>query len=139
MKLNIPSVPHLVHIETTYACNQHCRFCYNPNRNMQIDLGIIDRIVASIYKSWVPHIYLIGGEPSLLKAEKLNEYIELLSERSSVTIVTNGQIYLEKLSSKLACLGIPIHGLENEHDFLAGKKGSFRRAFDKLYSSIAFL
>lgn len=130
MSLHIPSVPHLVHIETTYACNQRCRFCYNPNRNMHIDLGIIDEIVESIYESWVPHVYLIGGEPSLLGAEKLNEYIELLSERSSVTIVTNGQLYLEGLSNKLACIGVPIHGLENEHDFLAGKKGSFRTAFD---------
>lgn len=132
MKLNIPSVPHLVHIETTYACNQNCRFCYNPNRNIKIDLGIIDRIVESIYESWIPHVYLIGGEPSLLGAEKLNEYINLLSQRSSVTIVTNGQHYLDGLSKKLACIGIPVHGLQNEHDFLAGKKGSFRKAFDSI-------
>lgn len=132
MKLNIPSVPHLVHIETTYACNQHCRFCYNPNRNMKIDLAVIDRIVEAIHESWIPHVYLIGGEPSLLGTEKLNEYIELLSERSSVTIVTNGQLYLEGLSSKLACIGVPVHGLENEHDFLAGKKGSFCIAFDSI-------
>ncbi|MBD3225446.1 MAG: radical SAM protein [Caldithrix sp.] len=132
MDLHIPSVPHLVHIETTYACNQWCRFCYNPNRNMKINLGVIDKIVESIYESWVPHVYLIGGEPSLLGAEKLNEYIELLSKRSSVTIVTNGQAYLDGLSGKLACLGVPIHGLENEHDFLAGKKGSFRTAFDSI-------
>jgi len=132
MDLHIPCVPHLVHIETTYACNQRCRFCYNPNRNMKIDLSVIDKIVKSIYESWVPHVYLIGGEPSLLGVKKLNEYIELLSERSSVTIVTNGQVYLDGLSSKLACLGVPIHGMENEHDFLAGKKGSFLTAFDSI-------
>ncbi len=132
MNLNIPRMPHLVHIETTYACNQSCRFCYNPNRNMKIDLGIIDGIVESIYESWIPHVYLIGGEPSLLGTEKLNEYINLLSQRSSVTIVTNGQHYLDGLSKKLACIGIPVHGLQNEHDFLAGKKGSFQKAFDSI-------
>ena len=128
MDIFIPSVPHLVHIETTYACNQSCRFCYNPNRNMKIDRTIIDNIVRSIFEAWIPHVYLIGGEPSLLGAEKLNEYIELLSQRSSVTIVTNGQIYLEGLSDKLSCIGIPMHGIGETHDFLAGKSGSFETA-----------
>jgi len=128
MKLWIPSVPHLVHIETTYACNQRCLFCYNPNRSMKIDSGVIDNIVRSIFDSWIPHVYLIGGEPSLLGTKKLNEYIELLSKRSSVTIVTNGQIYLEDLSDKLSCIGVPIHGIGETHDFLAGSPGSFGRA-----------
>ena len=128
MDIFIPSVPHLVHIETTYACNQNCRFCYNPNRNMKIDRVIIDSIVRSIFEAWIPHVYLIGGEPSLLGAEKLNEYIELLAQRSSVTIVTNGQVYLEGLSDKLACIGVPIHGIGEAHDFLAGKNGSFETA-----------
>ncbi len=128
MKLWIPSVPHLVHIETTYACNQKCLFCYNPNRGMKIDSSVIDNIVRSIFDSWIPHVYLIGGEPSLLGTKKLNQYIELLSERSSVTIVTNGQIYLEDLSDKLSCIGVPIHGIGETHDFLAGKQGSFKTA-----------
>ena len=128
MKLWIPSIPHLVHIETTYACNQNCVFCYNPNRHMKIDHDVINNIVKAIFDAWIPHVYLIGGEPSLLGTKKLNEYIELLSKRSSVTIVTNGQIYLEDLSDGLACIGIPIHGIGETHDFLAGKQGSFKTA-----------
>ena len=126
MKLTIPSIPHLVHIETTYDCNQQCRFCYNPNRHKKYCQAVVDRIVLSVFESWVPHVYLIGGEPSLLGNKKLNEYVELLSQRSSVTIVTNGQIHLEELSDKLACIGVPIHGDEGTHDFLANKKGSYR-------------
>lgn len=128
MKLVIPSVPHLVHIETTYECNQQCRFCYNPNRHKKFSQDIVDKIIRAVFNSWIPHVYLIGGEPSLLGCNKLNEYIELLTQRSSVTIVTNGQIYLDGLSDKLACLGVPIHGTEKTHDFLANKKGSFRSA-----------
>ena len=132
MDIFIPSVPHLLHIETTYACNQRCRFCYNPNRKMKIDSAIIDDIVMSIFEAWIPHVYLIGGEPSLLGVKKLNEYIELLSQRSSVTIVTNGQIYLEGISDKLACIGVPLHGIGETHDFLAGKEGSFRTAVNSI-------
>jgi len=127
-ELNVPSVPHLLHIETTYACNQQCLFCYNPKRNSKINSPTIDNIVQRVYEDWVPHVYLIGGEPSLLGVKKLNQYINLLSERSSVTIVTNGQIHLEGLSNKLACIGIPIHGLEKTHDRLTNKQGSFNQA-----------
>lgn len=123
-----PSVPHLVHIETTYACNQQCKFCYNPNRNSRIDPAVIDQIVARVHASKIPHVYLIGGEPSLLGTVKLNEYIELLSKQSSVTIVTNGQAYLEGLSTKLACIGVPLHGMESTHDYLTNKAGSFKQA-----------
>ena len=128
VNLKIPYVPHLVHIETTYACNQSCIFCYNPNRNMKIDMNRIDTLVRKTYDSWIPHVYLIGGEPSLLGTRKLNEYIDLLSERSSVTIVTNGQIYLDGLSMNLACIGVPIHGIGDMHDYHAGSIGSFEAA-----------
>lgn len=137
MRLKIPSMPHLVHIETTYACNQRCLFCYNPKKDTKINQEVINKIVKSVYSSWIPHVYLIGGEPSLLGSKKLNEYTDLLSERSSVTIVTNGQICLEGLSNKLACIGVPIHGLEKAHDFLANKKGSFKRALKSIENYVS--
>lgn len=43
-KLKHYSIPHLLHIETTYGCNQRCIFCYNPNRNCSIDYGRLDKI-----------------------------------------------------------------------------------------------
>lgn len=116
------SVPHLVHIETTYACNSHCIFCYNPNRNLKIDYNKIDKIVNAVKKAHIPHVYLIGGEPSLLNIKKLNEYIDSLSETSSVTIVTNGIRYLKGLSKKLACIGVPIHGNKRTHEYLTNSK-----------------
>ncbi len=67
-KIPLPrySIPHLVHIEMTYSCNAKCFFCYNPYRDRPIDYTKIDKIVESVSKSEIPHVYLIGGEPSLL-------------------------------------------------------------------------
>ena len=124
-KLYFYSVPHLVHIETTYCCNQKCIFCYNPNRNCSVDYDKLDKIVDSVYKSKIPHVYLIGGEPSILKIEKLNQYIDKLSEYSSVTIVTNAYKYLKGLSKKLACIGIPIHGDKKTHEYLTNNHGGY--------------
>lgn len=119
------SIPHLVHIETTYLCNSRCIFCYNPSKISSIDYDKLDKIVEKVSQAKAPHVYLIGGEPSLLKIEKLNEYIEKLSENSSVTIVTNGKIYLKNLSKKLACIGVPIHGNEKTHEYLTNSPGSY--------------
>jgi len=127
------TVPHLCHIEMTYACNEKCIFCYNPERAKLGDLTKIDLIVRSIVASQIPHVYLIGGEPSLLPEEKLNEYIELLSDHSSVTIVTNGLKRLKGISHKLACFGVPIHGANAEtHEFHNQSPGSFRKTLDTI-------
>lgn len=130
VKLRIPSVPHLVHIETTYRCNSNCVFCYNPRRGECFNPQKIDQIVRSIYDSWVPHVYLIGGEPSLLGVFRLNRYIEFLAERSSVTIVTNGLIRLKGLSERLACVGIPIHGDEETHERHTRRPGGYKKTLE---------
>ena len=111
----------------SYTCNARCIFCYNPSRKSSIDYPKIDKIVKSVYNSRIPHVYLIGGEPSLLRTEKLNEYINLLAENSSVTIVTNGLIYKKGLSKNLACIGVPIHGDKKTHEMLTGIKGGYKK------------
>lgn len=126
-------IPHLCHIELTYTCNERCIFCYNPERAKLGDLSAIDRIVRSVAESQIPHVYLIGGEPSLLPVQKLNEYIEILSEHSSVTIVTNGLRRLDGISRKLACFGVPVHGAHAEtHEFLNQSKGSFAKTLETI-------
>jgi len=121
-------IPHLCQIELTYACNADCIFCYNPVNIPIGDLEIMDRLVESVAKSQIPHVYLFGGEPSLLPVKRLNKYIEMLSDHSSVTIVTNGIIRLEGISKRLACFGIPIHGPRAEnHEFFNRRPGSFQK------------
>ncbi len=131
-KLEYYSVPHLVHIEMSYSCNAKCFFCYNPYRDSPIDYNKIDKVVRAVSKSHIPHVYLIGGEPSLLEPKKLNEYIDLLSKTSSVTIVTNGLRYIEGMSKNLACLGVAIHGDAETQEWLSGVKGGYSRTVENI-------
>lgn len=131
-KLKYYSIPHLIHIETTYACNSRCIFCYNPFRSVSIDHNKIDRIVKVVSRAQIPHVYLIGGEPSLVKTTQLNEYINLLKKKSSVTIVTNGLIYKRGLSKNLACIGIPIHGDQKTHESLTGVIGGYQKVIQTI-------
>lgn len=132
------SIPHLCHIEMTYACNERCIFCYNPERAKLGDLAKVDEIVASVARSQIPHVYLIGGEPSLLPEAKLNGYIEVLAPHSSVTIVTNGMKRLIGISQKLACFGVPIHGANAKtHEYLNQTPGSFAKTLETIKHYVA--
>jgi radical SAM protein with 4Fe4S-binding SPASM domain len=126
------SVPHLLHIEMTYSCNSKCFFCYNPYRNSPINYSMIDKLVKSVAKSQVPHVYLIGGEPSLLRVEELNKYIKKLSPVSSITIVTNGLVYMQGLDREVACIGIALHGNKETQEWLSGIKGGYERTIETI-------
>lgn len=130
-------IPYLCHLELTYACNQNCLFCYNPKRGKIKDFSITDRIVYSIAESHIPHVCFLGGEPSLLPVEKLNEYIELLSDHTSVTITTNGLKCLEGISDELAFFAVPIHGSNyRTHEFLNQTPGSFKKTLNTIRSYV---
>lgn len=131
-KLKHYSVPHLIHIEMSYACNSKCFFCYNPYRDSPIDYNVIDKLVESVHKSKIPHVYLIGGEPSLLDVKKINQYIDLLSKDSSVTIVTNGLIHIENLSKNLACIGVAIHGSPETQEWLSGIEDGYSKTVETI-------
>lgn len=127
--LQANTIPELLQIELTYQCNLNCVFCYNPLRAKTFSIEDIDRLVKRISEFKIPQIYLIGGEPSVLGVKKLNEYIDLLSKTSSVTIVTNGFIKLEGISTKLANIAVSLHGYDaKSHEAFNGVKGSFERA-----------
>ena len=97
--LQANNIPELIQIELTYQCNLNCVFCYNSLREKIYNIKDIDRLVRRVAEFKIPQVYLIGGEPSILGVSKLNEYIELLSATSSVTIVTNGFIKLMQIAS----------------------------------------
>lgn len=112
-------------------------FCYNPYRDSPINYEQIDSIVQSVSKSKIPHVYLIGGEPSLLNIERLNDYIQKLSKNSSVTIVTNGLKYMEDLSNDLACLGVAIHGDAETQEWLSGIEGGYSKTVANIEKYVA--
>ena len=68
----------------------------------------------------------------MLGVEQLNEYINFLSVRSSVTVVTNGLLCLKGLSTKLACVGVPIHGDKETHERHTTKKYGYKKTIKSI-------
>lgn len=135
-KIPFEEIPHFVQIETSYNCNAHCSFCYNPNRNNPPNYKKLRKIIYQVTKSHIPHVQLTGGEVSLLPSKFLNEIINKLSKNSTVSIQTNGIIYIKNLTPTLASIYISLHGTKKYHDKLqqVGKWGQITKNIKKYIS-----
>src|SRR5947209_19923190 len=113
MRLRSYSVPEFLQFETTYSCNSHCVFCYNPSREQSFDPALTFRIVERIGEAHVPLVQLTGGEVSILP--DLNLYIDHLHRTSRVSIVTNG-IRRRELTPNLSKIFLSLHGDRETHE-----------------------
>ena len=132
-KLNLG---HLV-FETTEACNQNCRFCYNhwrPQGSSPTDARAAARTLRRIYRQAdIGSISFSGGEPTLLS--NLHDLVLRCRFRgSAVNVLTNGTLLSEDdivnfASIGLSALQIPLLSSNPDvHDALTGVAGSWTRA-----------
>lgn len=125
--------------ECTLRCNHHCRHCGSDCRQTSLipDMPMEDfgRVLDSVAACMNPHEVMInvtGGEP-LLRAD-LEACGRMMYEKGFPWgIVTNGfglteARYRSLLQSGLRSMSISLDGLEEDHDWMRGVPGSFRRA-----------
>lgn len=117
-KIKHEKIPHFVQIETSYNCNARCTFCYNPYRNIPINENKITEVVKAIARNHIPQIQLTGGEVATLPTKLLNKLIDILAEKSSVTIQTNAHKYIKGLTKNLTAIYVSLHGTKEYHDKL---------------------
>lgn len=118
--------------EPTLRCNLQCNFCYNESGPLG-DVGEDRKLVArQIVDAGTFQVSIVGGEPTVLPDfYNLIEYFE--QNGVGVDFVTNGwfidELAVEKLCESEICqLMVSLDGLEDTHDRLRGRKGSFKRA-----------
>ncbi len=130
-------IPTTVKWEATHSCNLNCKHCL-ANAGCKIDnelscsevIDLIDQCV----DLGIQNFGILGGEP-LLRAD-IFDIIEYLEKCPlNVTISTNATLiddsFIERISkSKIRSFSVSVDGLECEHDYLRGKKGSFNKALD---------
>ena len=125
--------------ECTTRCNLHCRHCGSDckdcsgEKDMPFEdfLQALDTIPAA---ERAPHftVVLTGGEP-LLRAD-LPEIGKTLRKRGvGWSMVSNGWLYDEAMHRRLMAAGmgaltISLDGLEEDHDWMRGRNGSYERA-----------
>lgn len=122
MRLRSYSVPEFLQFETTYSCNSHCVFCYNPSREQSLKPELTWEIIQRIGEAHVPLVQLTGGEVSLLP--DLNRYIDHLSTISRVSIVTNG-IKRRDLTHNLSKIFLSLHGNRETHEKITNHPNTY--------------
>ena len=143
MVINLPFVMNFI-VYLTNRCNLACKMCsqygqnYKENAPKELDICDWENFFAEISDTNPkPKIILIGGEPLLYKDFK--GIIELLRKYElTVHIVTNGTLldkYADILSTVDATITISLDALNEKHDEIRGKKGTF----DKVISNIKLI
>ena len=126
-------------------CNFTCEHCFNYLENKKkrnnLNLDEIEKISKNL--GHIKYITLAGGEPMI--RNDVFEIINIFKKNNDlhmVNIVTNGWFVdkIEKLSNEVLDkipdlhinFGISIDGLEEKHDFIRQKKGSFKKCCETL-------
>lgn len=133
------SAPVTVHIYPTYACNQKCFFCYNPDsKDSRIMINSkykenIFKLLDELYEAGVIIINFLGGEP-LLYFEELIEFFDYCKDKFFVSFATNASARGGITESKARILSkyrnmdirVSLEAVSTElHDEIVGCKGSF--------------
>ncbi|KMQ50734.1 Heme d1 biosynthesis protein NirJ [Chitinispirillum alkaliphilum] len=129
--------------ECTLKCNLSCVHCGSdctsdktiPDMPTKHFLGVLDEIKHSADPAQIM-VAITGGEP-LMRKDLARTGAQIRKRGFRWGIVTNGyqmdpKIFAELLMSGLSSIAISLDGLEENHDWFRGKKGSFRRAVDAI-------
>jgi MoaA/NifB/PqqE/SkfB family radical SAM enzyme len=125
--------PSHAQIGITNACQQHCEYCYNRNRQGQVmDKDTILKIARELKEMGVVWLGLTGGEPLLNK--DIAEIIESVNGDCAVKLFTTGCTLTREKAMDLKRAGLFSvsisldHWEEEKHDQGRRYKGAFRQA-----------
>jgi len=133
-KANYPFCPPKnVTLTLNYICNQKCIMCgirnLSFNKEHEIRVWEIERIIDEMVQMRIPELVLTGGEPFLY--EGIFEVIKYANQKSrKIIMITNGfypDIVVDKIiDSSVEHLQISLDGSSGEvYDLIRGVKGSF--------------
>jgi len=125
--------PLVLMLEPTHRCNLDCAGCdrirlYDQQHSRDLSL---DECLDAVRESGAPVVTITGGEPMLYKDLKPLA-ADLVKQKKHVYLCTNGllaEAFIEdfKPSSRLT-LNIHLDGMEETHDRIANRPGTFKKA-----------
>lgn len=129
--------PLVLMLEPTHRCNLACAGCDRirlHSREQSDDLSL-EQCVSAAVDSGAPVVTVTGGEP-LLYPDLKPLVSELLRMKRHVYLCTNGLLtesFIEEFApSPRLTLNFHLDGMEETHDRIANKTGTFRKAVEAI-------
>jgi hopanoid biosynthesis associated radical SAM protein HpnH len=132
-RLGRKNFPLVLMLEPTHRCNLDCAGCdrirlYDQNHTVDLTL---EQCLEAVRDAGAPVVTITGGEPTLYKDLK-PLVAELIKQKKQVYLCSNGiltESFIDdfKPSSRLT-LNIHLDGMEDTHDRIANKPGTFKKA-----------
>jgi radical SAM enzyme (rSAM/lipoprotein system) len=128
-----------IFFEITRRCNLACLHCGSDctadSRADDLPAGSVLKVLDEIRSKYDPHriiVVLSGGEP-LCYPRIFDLGKEISAREFPWGMVTNGYAWTPETiqaarAANMASITVSLDGLEEDHDWLRGRKGSFRRA-----------
>lgn len=122
-------------ISPTMHCNLRCVGCYAANYSVQsdLDIGVIDRVIAEGKELGIYFVTILGGEPFIRKDmwDVYRRHNDILFQ-----VFTNATLIDDEAAKRLGHLGnvfpiISIEGFEEETDARRGK-GTFQKIMEAM-------
>ncbi|SMC25357.1 radical SAM additional 4Fe4S-binding SPASM domain-containing protein [Clostridium acidisoli DSM 12555] len=124
-------------LEITSKCNQKCLHCFMGNElnTKELNVNIIKNVINDLSSIGVKTIALTGGEATL--HPNFKEIIKMISSVNiNIAVLTNG-LFLDDETLKIfkdynVDVRIPILGINENHDYITGVKGSFYKCTNNI-------
>jgi MoaA/NifB/PqqE/SkfB family radical SAM enzyme len=140
---NIPVIKYL-RINATYRCNSRCEMCkiWENKDGTDLPLEKMDRILSDSFFQNLEHLYITGGEPTVLPDFSLyiKNAIAVLPKLKNISVVFNGLLSEKTLTMtqkiKTMCdeksidlfTSVSLDGPEIENDRQRGVPGGYQKA-----------
>jgi len=129
--------PLVLMLEPTHRCNLACAGCDRIRLHDDLpspDLSL-EQCIGAVTESGAPVVTVTGGEPLLYK-DLIPLVREILKMKKHVYLCTNGLLtesFIEEFepSSRLT-INFHLDGLEETHDAITNKSGTFRKTIDTI-------
>lgn len=137
-----PNAPFYVTWNVTNRCNLNCKYCSNEsefNSNAELTKNEKLKLVDKLASGGVRHLYLLGGEPTLI--EGFNEIVDrILSKGMYLSFSTNGIgidtetiNVLKKYSTKMYDVNVSCDSINEENNAMSRGENSYNNAIRALY------
>jgi len=127
--------------EITLKCNLACKHCGSragEARDDELSTEEALDLIRQMDEAGISEVSLIGGE-AFLRPDWMT-LARAIADRGMTASMTSGGYGINKFTAKkmvesgLSQVSISIDGLEQTHDYLRGKPGSFKQCLESLYN-----